>query len=161
LLCLYQKLGPIPPEDSSLQRTWPLSYFPTVKFFTYPLVGNFLSIWCCMSWLWFAECFVFSSFYLVLSPFSFTHEITMIETTICLACRLWPTWPTHFIAEKLRVRIISGLYKRSSHNYWGYCCRWNFKRLRWWILSPSSWGVHKLGNAPYASHCADCQLWHV
>lgn len=76
-------------------------------------------------------------------PFSFT-EITMIETTIWLACRLWPTWPTHFIAEKF-----SG---------------WNFKRLRWWILSSSKLRcsqVEVLRIPTPAATVPICQLWQL
>lgn len=54
------------------------------------------------------KCFVFFLLQLGVISFSFT-ETTMIEPTICLACRLWLAWRTHLV-ENFSKGFVDGFF---------------------------------------------------
>lgn len=104
--------------------------------FSHSLPVSFLSIWCCMSWIMIMICEVLCFFLLQLGVISFSFtETTMIEPTICLACRLWLAWRTHLV-ENFSKGFVDGFF---YHLVEGFTS----------------------GSASYASHCAYRQLRHV
>lgn len=137
-----KELGPTSQADFHLDI---ILVYELDHLFNYPTLdfGDWLGGYC-SKWGWYMlglwywrPMFLFLKCCYSLLLFSYT-EPTTIETTICLASRLWPGWRTHL-----------------------HCI--HFKKVCWWDSFIIHWGIHKLlGMLCLPSmYQVNSQLWHM